>query len=414
MNEDLQHKFESIFAQVIDTDCGQVELKRDPFSVSINMADGFSYECAFHFAIKYSVREETRCLAFRYISSDELVSRRDVLGWFCAVKSLPNKWRVCLVTDKGFTREAWDFLSQKSVFIGHRLILAKYCGEDAQSLVLNRLWTDALDPRGRVGVLLNDKPCAGAVLSMRDASYNAIGILSELKVPIKKELEFKCPYIRDEYIEDRAMSVLNAHKLTESDIYDNPDYLWRIAKSEGLEIKVTDMGAELFGEYIYKEKTIYLNSRERLYGPSFRERFTLAHELGHHFLHGDVLLRFNYIAAEDQESLNIVGSSNDQIRYFERQANKFASYILMPGNVLDKYAKEVMGQLDIRKGYVYDDDQRSPSEGSFNHRTAMCFISAVAIHFNVSKEAARYRLKELGLLREGNTIDKLNIPLFMR
>ena len=165
------------------------------------------------------------------------------------------------------------------------------------------------------------------------------------------------------------------------------------------------MGDEFFGEYSYADKTIYLNYRHRLWGANVRERFTLAHELGHHFLHRRILEQYHYTAAEDQETINIAGASNTQIRYFESQANKFASFLLMPGNVFADYAQEVMLSMNIRKGFVYDDNQYSQSEGAFNHRTALDFISKVADHFYVSKDAARYRLKALGLLREQYDVD---------
>jgi len=410
MSEDLQHRFEAIFAQVINTERGKVELVPKPFPVYVNMADGFRLEYAFHFVIKYWIEEREHYLAFRYLKQDGLVSLQEFRNWVYAVKCLPHTVRVCLVTEKGFDYGVLAYLREKGSSVDHRLILAKYSGEDTQSLVLNRLWTDYSDPRGRIGVLTSEKPCAGAVLSMRQKSYNAIGILSELGIPIKAEYEFKCPYAHDDYIEDRAMRILNAINLTESEMSKTPDYLWRIAEKAKLKIEFMDMGEDFFGEYSYEEKTIYLNIRERKYGPTVRERFTLAHELGHHFLHGNILRQFNYTAAEDQETINMVGSSNDQIRYFESQANKFASYLLMPGNVIDRYARQVMQQMDIRKGYVYDDGQYSRSEGAFNHKTATKFIENVANHFYVSQEAARYRLKELGLLREENAIET---PLFM-
>lgn len=410
MADELQHKFEAIFAKVIDTEQGKVELVPKPKPVYVCMADGFRYEYAFHCAIKYRIGEEDHHLAFRYLKRDGLVTLQELKNWVHAVKCLPGTIRVCLVTDKGFEYDVLAYLREKGSSIDHRLILAKYSGEDTQSLVLNRLWTDYSDPRGRIGVLMSEKPCAGVVLSMRQESYNAIGILRELEIPIKSEYEFKCPYAHDDYIEDRALKVLNAINLTEAEMFKAPDYLWRIAEKAKLKIAFMDMGNDFFGEYSYAEKTIYLNIRERKHGSTFRERFTLAHELGHHFLHGNILRQFNYTAAEDQDSLNMVGSSNDQIRYFESQANKFASYLLMPGKVFKAYAEKVMWQMDIRKGYVYDDGQYSRSEGAFNHKTAMQFVENVADHFYVSKEAARYRLKELGLLREENSIE---VPLFI-
>lgn len=410
MSEDLQRQFESIFAQVIDSNRKNVQLIQNPDSVYVPMAEGFRYEYAFHFAIKYFDGDTEYYLAFRFLEQEGLVPYKDCQAWVYATKCLPPTLRVCLVTDKGFEPHALDYVRSHSFDIDHRLILAKYCGNNEQSFVLNRLWADYLDPRGRLGVLVNEKPCAGVVLNMAHTSYNTIGILSELGIPIKKEYEFKCPYLTNEYIEECTIKILNATLQSESEMLEDPDYLWRIANNEKIQIELIDMGEEFFGEYSYSEKKIYLNKRARFNGPTERERFTLAHELGHHFLHGDILKQFNYIAADDQDSLNAAGSSNEHMRYFENQANKFASYLLMPGNAIVRYAKEVMQQLNINKGCVHDDGQYSLSEGAFNHIKAMQFISQVASHFYVSKEAARYRLKELGLLHEEHSIER---PLMM-
>ena len=69
--------------------------------------------------------------------------------------------------------------------------------------------------------------------------------------------------------------------------------------------------------------------------------------------------------------------------------------------------------MGIRKGYVYDDNQYSPTEGYFNHNTAVDFVNLVAEHFNVSYDAARYRLIGLNLLRE-NTNQPKNLRDQMR
>ena len=58
-----------------------------------------------------------------------------------------------------------------------------------------------------------------------------------------------------------------------------------------------------------------------------RQRFTIAHELGHFILHRDQRQSFNC----DKES---VYSGADTIRVIEREADDFASNLLMPGDLL--------------------------------------------------------------------------------
>lgn len=407
MSEEFQQKFEEIFAEVIDTEQGKVELVHDPDVVQVPIADGVSMHYSFHFAILYYKSGQKQYLAFRFMPSEDLISLQECKSWVFGVKRLYQNVHVCLVTDKGFCYEALEYVKRNSFDLDKRLILAKFCGDDKHSLVLNRLWTDCADPRGRTGVLTSEKPCSGAVLYMSKESYNTIGILRELGIHIKPEFEFKCPYVGDLKIEEKTLEILNTIQLKEEDLRKEPDFLYRIARQAQIEVKLTEMGDEFFGEYSYADKTIYLNSRQRFYGANERERFTLAHELGHHFLHRRILEQYNFHAADDQDSIQLVGAANNHIRYFENQANKFASYLLMPQKMFTNYAKEVMTSLDIRRGFVHDDNQYSLSEGAFNHRTALTFVNRMAEHFYVSKEAARYRLKDLNLLREQSSIEPI-------
>lgn len=400
MTKELRQKFESIFAKLIDTSRGDVEFMLNPqVDIHQSIVDEFDLKHAFHFAIKYCNNKDNYYLAFHYVESDDLVSLSECKRWIELVsKHLGVNINVCLVSKIGYTPEVLKHV-RYTYFDKERLILAKFCGDDEQSLVLNRIWTNYADKRGRTGVLTNSQPCSGTVLWMNNESYNAIGVLSQLGIPIQREYEFKCPYIPDEKIEEIAMRVLNNY-IDNNEFHGKPDFLYRIAECEDLEIKLIEMGEECLGEYSYEEKNIYINNSNHLQTLSNRDRFTLAHELGHHFLHRHILEQFNFKAIDDQESINVVGTSNDHLRYFEYQANKFASRLLMPEKIFREYAQKVMNTMGIHKSYVYDDNQFSPSEGYFNHNTAITFVDSVAEHFKVSHDAARYRLKGLKLLRE--------------
>lgn len=126
---------------------------------------------------------------------------------------------------------------------------------------------------------------------------------------------------------------------------------FEIASKEGLRI------APIFdasGWYKPQERTIYFNPSE----PLVRQRFTVAHELGHHFLsHGE----------RPRDSTPQFSSYADPI---EAQANRFAAELLMPeGSV----------RLLIVDHKITD-------------------ISMLARYFNVSEIAMTYRLRNLGYI----------------
>lgn len=402
MTKDLRQKFETIFTKLIDTNCDEVEFMHNPkVDIQQSMVEGIDLKHAFHFVIKFCNNKDNYYLAFHYVDNDDLVSLSECKWWVKVItEHLGVNISICLVSKIGYTAEGFKYVCDR-YFDKRRLILAKFCGDEEQSLVLNRLWTNYADKRGRTGVLTSSEHCTGAVLWMNYESYNVIGILSQLGIPIQIEYEFKCPYISDDKIEEKAIEVLKNY-IDINDFYGEQDFLYRIAECEDLEIKLIEMGEECLGEYSCAEKNIYLNICNHLQTLNFRGRFTLAHELGHHFLHRYILEQYNLKAIDDNESINVVGFSNDHLRYFEYQANKFASLLLMPEKIFSEYAQKVMNEMDIHKGYVYDDYQYSPNEGFFNHITAEDFVNRVAKHFKVSYEAARYRLRGLNLLRENN------------
>lgn len=93
--------------------------------------------------------------------------------------------------------------------------------------------------------------------------------------------------------------------------------------------------------------------------PPVRQRFTVAHELGHYALeHGNAF-------RDDPSSF-----SSRAIDWREREANQFAAELLMPTEALLRI---------VRSGTVAD-------------------AGALAAMFNVSKVAMSYRLQNLGLL----------------
>ena len=69
-----------------------------------------------------------------------------------------------------------------------------------------------------------------------------------------------------------------------------------------------------------------------------RQRFTIAHELGHFVLHRDRQPRFNC----DKESVH---SGHETMRLIEREADDFASNLLMPGDRLREWISN--GRIDL-------------------------------------------------------------------
>lgn len=134
-----------------------------------------------------------------------------------------------------------------------------------------------------------------------------------------------------------------------------PVPLERVAQHLGFESLAFDGGKEISGAINYAEKKIYINQNEN---PQ-RQRFTLAHEIGHAKLHkGEDII--DYRANID---------SPDPTKPKEIEANHFAANLLMPVEDFIPVWRERDGDL-----------------------------SRVANYFGVSISCAQVRVKSLKLI----------------
>jgi len=122
--------------------------------------------------------------------------------------------------------------------------------------------------------------------------------------------------------------------------------------------------SEFSGMLIRKDgyALIGINSGES----SVRQRFTVAHELGHFFLHEE---KDAFIDYRDKK-----GASSQTPR--ERQANMFAAAILMPRKMIEADAKQLG-----KDGFTEEE------------------LDKLAKKYDVSTDAMRYRLINLNLAR---------------
>lgn len=102
-----------------------------------------------------------------------------------------------------------------------------------------------------------------------------------------------------------------------------------IARAMGLEIYSMKLASGVSGVLTRSKDTqsgflIYVNQDE----PSYRQRFTAAHEIGHYVLHRNFIGQ----SLEDNYMLRAAGMSSAQ----ETQANQFAADLLMPYDLINR------------------------------------------------------------------------------
>lgn len=170
-------------------------------------------------------------------------------------------------------------------------------------------------------------------------------------------------------IEERTKEILSSY-----DILDIPVDPIDIAKK--LNIKVFNRNFNSFSNdtvsgAIKKEDNninIYVNEEDTIE----RKRFTIAHELGHYFLHLSCDLNKEFVDMHRRTGYNTLLSK-------EREANQFAAAILMPENKVRELYESV-NNLGVSERFI---------------------IEWLSEKFFVSKSAIKFRLKNLGLIKNG-------------
>lgn len=172
------------------------------------------------------------------------------------------------------------------------------------------------------------------------------------------------PYLSREQIEERANSILLEHGL-----YSVPVDLVTLANRQGIKVHNAMFSEEGISGMLAKRGdniTMLINQSEH---PN-RKRFTIAHELGHHFLHlmedGDIVDTEGDLFRNEWGGERVV---EQDFRRREVQANQFAAALLMPTRLVEEVYQEITKD-----------------------------ITEISRIFKVSKEAMGYRLNQLGLL----------------
>jgi Zn-dependent peptidase ImmA (M78 family) len=150
-----------------------------------------------------------------------------------------------------------------------------------------------------------------------------------------------------------------------------PINVLRVARQLGVRVERADLGEDCSGVLVRKGDAAVIGVNYS-HHPN-RQRFTIAHELGHFVLHkGDKYTDKGMTTLQFRNAESSTGTQNE-----EREANQFAAALLMPGE------------------WVRREFEKHPFDlGDDEALNSMCRL------FGVSSQAMSFRLGNLGLLRE--------------
>ena len=162
----------------------------------------------------------------------------------------------------------------------------------------------------------------------------------------------------NKFIEEKAENLLKEHNLFKA-----PVNIQNLAKKLGINIEAAKLESEISGFLVIKDQKAFIRYNES--ENKKRNRFTIAHELGHFILHSNQQPLF--IDKANVMYRNPDSASGELTK--EREANAFAAALLMPKRLISSELEKI-------------------KEGDK--------ISLLAKRFRVNPQAMSFRLSNLG------------------
>ncbi|MBC8323751.1 MAG: ImmA/IrrE family metallo-endopeptidase [Candidatus Marinimicrobia bacterium] len=203
------------------------------------------------------------------------------------------------------------------------------------------------------------------------------------------------PFIPEKEIENSTLDLIQHYENHIGEKINYPIPIFEIIEYLGYDVDFRTDGiyedCDLLGGLRIPDKTVEIN--ENLSEQEGRMNFTAAHEIGHIILHVPVIENEQKILCRKD-----AGIGGFQKAPEEWQADKFASYLLMPSQAVKKAFFQVRRKpLNVKQKSIYDIFfPKSPHSKAYrlvNH------IMRIGQFENVSKMALLNRLIGLGLVR---------------
>lgn len=208
------------------------------------------------------------------------------------------------------------------------------------------------------------------------------------------------PFIKKEFIENLSLELLKNIKYKYGVV--PIDAICEYVKSNNNiniifdnSLGFDELGFEILGKIIFEPTTILISKKAN--ENKHREKFTIAHEIGHYILNHFQFMTEEYYAENDFENYDYNFIKVADIKRIEWQANYFASNLLLPKDNIKYEFFKILEEEDIKdKGYgaLFVDRQ----ECNINQYYKV--TNKLRDKFQVSRKAISLRLKELELLND--------------
>lgn len=282
-----------------------------------------------------------------------------------------------MITTSGYSEPTISAAS----YYGIGLIAINLDRESYKIIVSRRLNYNSSDSES-YRFLLGEEPANRIVVFDKYRFISLHAILEAEGVFLKDR--FRCvKFLNNVDIEKRACSLIeeiNANELDSNSVLD------KILAHLELKVESERLENGQLGLLNLSERTIKVSIS--LTGN--RRNFTIAHEVGHYILHVEMLRNILEEYGETETSISLENSIEN---YMERQANHFASWLLITDQKLQKGFDRFRETENINKKYIYVDFQPDNFQ---RYSRLQDFMRTL---YGVSWQVIEIRLKKKGWLR---------------
>ncbi|MBQ8282702.1 MAG: ImmA/IrrE family metallo-endopeptidase [Paraprevotella sp.] len=281
-----------------------------------------------------------------------------------------------MVTTRGFTKKSIEQAQKAHIAL---MVLS----EEQYNWIVTR---DINKPEHQMQVLLGNEKSGLVPTAYSNGLFVPLyECLDNMGISITEQNIVNIPWLDKKHIKEKANELYQRCGISSNDI------AGEVLEQQYPEfsIEFADFPQGVLGSIAYSKKVI--NISNEIQTDVHRRNFTLAHELGHLYLHQSFLESFNSELL-DYDEKGVLSLPDEIIKRMEIQANYFASYLLIPQEIFKNEVVRLFNIYSISKGRLYLDSQPC------NKCAVLAILGTLSTKFNVSKEAIKIRLKNEGLL----------------
>lgn len=308
------------------------------------------------------------------------LDKSDFEEWRGRLKNIPYGTKLYFVTKTGFTQPIID----KAKYSGIGLIV--WSGEGEEQWIATRSLNELEQQELNFDLLRGKNKASFFPLVYDDFKFQTFGEMLRLNnIPIKTPT-LKPAYLKREKICDIVNRLLRT-----------PDfYLIKPERNEDKLISFLNIRID-FLELPQTHNGMYNATNHCIIMPNWlikqphRLRFSLAHELGHAYLHREILKQY-----ESFFSPNIplaYNPSESEFHWFDVQANDFASYLLVPDVAFKRAVTRLFQKHGLHHFPFIIDNQKGKFPLYYD------IVNSLASYFDVSNEHIKSRLKKDGIVK---------------